>query len=464
MKIKRSKISELNRTRPVGQNVTVAGWVRSRRSGKKVHFIALNDGSTIHSLQGVVDAGLFEESVIQSVTTGACVRLSGTVVQSPGKGQPIELQVTQIEVYGPADPDSYPLQKKGHSLEFLRRIAHLRPRTNTFGAMLRIRNTLAYAIHSFFHSRGFCCLHTPIITASDCEGAGNMFRVTTIDPGDPPRTAQGGIDYEEDFFGQETRLTVSGQLEGEAGALALSEIYTFGPTFRAENSHTPRHLAEFWMVEPEMAFYDLDDTIDLAEEFIIQIIKDVLEQRHDDLVFFNTRYDKGLIERLLSVTQGTFERISYSDAIDILAKADASFEFPVGWGCDLQAEHERYLVERYFKKPVVVTDYPKEIKPFYMKLNSDGSTVRAMDVLFPYIGEIIGGSQREDSLRALSERLNETGVAEKDIWWYRELRMFGSAPHSGFGLGFERLMLFVTGLSNIRDVIAFPRTPKNAAF
>ena len=367
-------------------------------------------------------------------------------------------------VYGSADPDTYPLQKKGHTLEFLREIAHLRPRTNTFGAVFRIRHALAFAIHNYFNDRGFYYLHTPIITGSDAEGAGAMFHVTTMDLNNVPKTEEGNIDYSRDFFGKETNLTVSGQLEGELGALALSNIYTFGPTFRAENSNTTRHLAEFWMIEPEMAFYDIHDNQDLSEDFLKYLISYVLENCTDDLEFLQKMYDNDLIERLKFVTENTFERLSYTRAIEILEQSGQKFEYPVKWGVDLQSEHERYLVEKHFKKPVILTDYPREIKAFYMKVNDDGKTVRAMDVLFPKIGEIIGGSQREENYDTLISRINEMGIPEKDVWWYLETRKFGTAPHSGFGLGFERLMLFITGMGNIRDVIPFPRTPQNAEF
>jgi asparaginyl-tRNA synthetase len=464
MKQKRIKIKELLQTSDFGGPVTVKGWVRTRRGSKSVHFIALNDGSTIHNIQIVVDLAGFSEETLSLITTGACICVIGDLVESLGKGQQVEIQAREIKVYGTADPETYPLQKKGHTLEFLREIAHLRPRTNTFGAVLRMRHQMAYAIHKYFHDRGFSCLHTPIITGSDCEGAGVMFRVTTLDMNSPPRNQAGAVDFKEDFFGRETNLTVSGQLEGELGALALSEIYTFGPTFRAENSNTPRHLAEFWMVEPEMAFYDLDDNMDLAEDFVKYLITHALDNCIDDLEFLNKMYDKKLIARLGSIVENDFRRLSYTEAIDILEKSGKKFEFPVRWALDLQAEHERFLVENHFKKPVILVDYPKQIKPFYMKLNDDGKTVRAMDVLFPKIGEIIGGSQREDSYEKLAARIKELKVPEKDIWWYLETRKFGSAPHSGFGLGFERLIMFVTGMSNIRDVIPFPRTPQNAGF
>jgi asparaginyl-tRNA synthetase len=390
--------------------------------------------------------------------------VTGELVESQGQGQNVEINASAIEVYGKCDADSYPLQKKGHSMEFLREHAHLRFRTNTFGAVFRIRHSMAFAIHKYFNDKGFFYLHTPIITGSDAEGAGEMFQVTTLEPGNPPRNEEGAIDYTQDFFGKPTNLTVSGQLEGELGALALGEIYTFGPTFRAENSNTPRHLAEFWMIEPEMAFYNLKDNMDLAEDFLKYLIRYALDNCSDDLKFLNSMIDKGLLERLNFVVSNEFVRLTYTEAVDILTSADKKWEFPVGWGRDLQAEHERYLVEEHFKRPVILINYPKEIKAFYMKQNDDGKTVKAMDVLFPGIGEIIGGSQREEDLERLLARIQELGLPEKDLWWYLETRKFGTAPHSGFGLGFERMILFMTGMSNIRDVIPFPRTPKNAEF
>jgi asparaginyl-tRNA synthetase len=399
-----------------------------------------------------------------SVSTGACLAATGLLKASQGKGQQVELQVSTLHIYGTADPETYPLQKKGHSLEFLREIAHLRPRTNTFGAIFRIRHLLAYAIHTFFHNKGFYYLHAPIITASDAEGAGEMFRVTTLDLQNLPKNPDGSINMEEDFFGRPTNLTVSGQLESELGAMALSQVYTFGPTFRAENSNTARHLAEFWMIEPEMAFYELDDNMDLAEEMLKYLITYVLENAKDDLDFLNQMYDKELLNRLRFVTENAFVRISYTEGVDILKASGHTFEYPVEWGSDLQSEHERYLVEKHFKKPVILTHYPKHIKAFYMKQNDDGKTVRAMDVLFPGIGEIIGGSQREEDYQKLLSRMKEMHIPEKELYWYLDTRRFGTAPHAGFGLGFERLMLFVTGMSNIRDVIPFPRTPKNAEF
>jgi asparaginyl-tRNA synthetase len=460
----RTKIIDLLKGGVVGAEVTVKGWVRTRRGNKNVAFIALNDGSTIHNIQVVADVATFGDDFLKDVSTGACIMVVGELVESPGAQQPVEIQAQSIEIYGKADPATYPLQKKGHSLEFLREIAHLRPRTNTFGAVLRIRHAMAFAIHKFYNDKGFFYLHTPIITASDAEGAGAMFRVTTLDMDNPPRAEDGKVNYTEDFFGMETNLTVSGQLEGELGALALSEIYTFGPTFRAENSNTPRHLAEFWMIEPEMAFYDIEDNMDLAEEFLKYLTNYALEHCKDDLEFLNKMWDKELIERLQFVANNNFIRLEYTEAIAILEKADQKWEFPVFWGADLQSEHERYLVEKHFKKPVILTNYPKEIKAFYMKQNDDGKTVRAMDVLFPKIGEIIGGSQREENLEALTSRMKEMDVPQEEMWWYIDTRKFGTAPHSGFGLGFERLLLFVTGMSNIRDVIPFPRTPNNCEF
>lgn len=446
-----------------GKTIEVKGWVRSKRGNKHVSFIALNDGSTIHTFQVVCEATKFTDEQLKDVTTGACIKAVGLVVASQGAGQSLEMQAESIEVIGKADPETYPLQKKGHSLEFLREIAHLRPRTNTFGAVLRMRHAMSYAIHKFFNDKGFFYLHTPIITGSDAEGAGAMFQVTTLDLNNIPKTPE-GIDFSQDFFGKATNLTVSGQLEGELGAMALGEVYTFGPTFRAENSNTTRHLAEFWMIEPEMAFYELKDNMDLAEEFLKYVIKYALEHCADDLKFLNEMYDKELIQRLESVSTDSFVRLTYTEAVEILKSAKQKFEYKVDWGTDLQSEHERYLVEKHFGKPVILTNYPKEIKAFYMKQDEDGKTVKAMDVLFPGIGEIIGGSQREDNLDKLVARCQEVGIHEQDIWWYLETRKFGSAPHSGFGLGFERLMLFVTGMGNIRDVIPFPRTPKNAEF
>ena len=447
-----------------GVEVLAKGWVRTKRGNKNVAFIALNDGSTVNNIQVVCDAALFPEEQLKNITTGACIAVKGDLVESMGKGQSVEIQAKEIEVYGTADVETYPLQKKGHSMEFLREIAHLRPRTNTFGCVLRIRHAMAFAIHKYFNDRGFCYLHTPLITASDCEGAGAMFQVTTMDLNNIPKTEGGEVDFSNDFFGRQTALTVSGQLEGELGAMALGQIYTFGPTFRAENSNTPRHLAEFWMVEPEMAFFEIEDNMDLAEDFIKYCVKYALDNCMDDLKFLNDMFDKELISRLESVISTEFVRLSYTDGIDILLKSGEKFEFPVAWGVDLQSEHERYLVEKHFKKPVILTDYPKDIKAFYMKQNEDGKTVRAMDVLFPKIGELIGGSQREESYEKLQARIDELGMDTTNLWWYMDTRRFGTAPHSGFGLGFERLLLFVTGMQNIRDVIPFPRTPKSAEF
>jgi len=464
MELKRSLVKELLNTTKYREKVLVKGWVRTRRGNKNVQFIALNDGSIVHHIQIVVDLSKFSEDSLKQITTGSCISVQGTLVESMGQGQKVEIQAEEITLYGTADPETYPLQKKGHSLEFLREIAHLRPRTNTFGCILRIRHGVSFAIHKYFNDKGFFYLHTPIITGSDCEGAGAMFRVTTLDFNNLPRNGNGEIDFNEDFFGKETKLTVSGQLEGELGALALGSIYTFGPTFRAENSNTPRHLAEFWMIEPEMAFYDINDNMDLAEDFLKYLIKYILENYYDDLQFLSNNYDKELIDRLKFVLENKFVRLTYTEGIDILLKSGEKFEFPIFWGADLQAEHERYLVEKHFKKPVILTDYPKDIKAFYMKQNDDGKTVRAMDVLFPKIGEIIGGSQREEDYEKLKKRVEELNMPMKDLWWYLDTRKFGSAPHSGFGLGFERFILFVTGMSNIRDVIPFPRTPKNAEF
>lgn len=448
----------------IGQDVCVKGWVRTRRGNKHVQFVALNDGSTIKNLQIVFDLEKFDEESLKAITTGSSLCVIGKMVESMGKGQNCEVQAEKFEVYGTADPNTYPLQKKGHSLEFLRDIAHLRPRTNTFGAILRVRSILAYAIHKFFNEKGFFYLNTPLITASDCEGAGAMFQVTTLPLNNLPKTEDGDVDYSKDFFGKATALTVSGQLEGELGATALGAIYTFGPTFRAENSNTPRHLAEFWMIEPEMAFYDITDNMDLAEEFIKYCIKYALENARDDIEFLQQMYDNELISRLEFVINNDFVRLTYTEGVKILMESGQKFEFPVYWGADLASEHERYLVEQHFKKPVILTDYPKEIKAFYMKQNEDGKTVRAMDVLFPKIGEIIGGSEREADYDKLMGRINELGIPMKDMWWYLDTRKFGTVPHSGFGLGFERLVLFVTGMANIRDVIAFPRFPGNAEF
>ena len=462
--LKRTKIANIFDPALLNTTVCVKGWVRTRRGNKHVNFIALNDGSTIKNIQLVVDLANFDEEALKPITTGASLCVVGKLVESMGKGQTAEIQAEKIEIYGTADPEQYPLQKKGHSLEFLREIAHLRPRTNTFGAVLRIRHHMAYAIHKYYNDHGFFYLHTPLITASDCEGAGAMFQVTTLDLNNPPRNEEGKIDYTEDFFGKQTSLTVSGQLEGELGATSLGAIYTFGPTFRAENSNTPRHLAEFWMIEPEVAFNDITDNMDLAEDFLKYCINYALENCTDDLNFLCEMYDKELIDRLRFVVDNDFVRLPYTEGIKILENSGEKFEFPVYWGADLQSEHERYLVEKHFKKPVILTDYPKEIKAFYMKLNEDNKTVRAMDVLFPRIGEIIGGSEREADYEKLLGRIEEMNIPMKDMWWYLDTRRFGTVPHSGFGLGFERLLLFVTGMTNIRDVIPFPRTPKSAEF
>ncbi len=443
------------------------GWVRTKRGNKQIKFIALNDGSTINNIQVVVNMENFDEELVKKITTGASLCVKGRLVESVGSGQAVEIQAEDIEVYGECDPVRYPLQKKDTSLEYLRTVAHLRPRTNTFGAVLRIRHAMAFAIHKFFNDKGFVYLNTPLITESDAEGAGDMFQVTTLDLANVPKKDGGKVDYSKDFFGKKTSLTVSGQLEGELGATAVGEIYTFGPTFRAENSNTPRHLAEFWMIEPEMAFYDIKDDMALAEEFVKYLVQYALDNCMDDLRFLNDKYDEGLIERLQSVLGVDFRVVTYTEGIEILEEAvrnGHSFEFPVHWGTDLQSEHERYLVETHFRKPVILTDFPKDIKAFYMKLNDDGKTVRGMDVLFPKIGEIIGGSEREASLEKLERRIDELKMSRKNLEWYIDTRRFGTVPHSGFGLGFERLLLFVTGMANIRDVIPFPRTPKNAEF
>jgi asparaginyl-tRNA synthetase len=462
--MKRSTVKELLGATEKNREVLLKGWVRTRRGNNQLAFIAVNDGTIIHSIQVVADLNSFPEEEMKRVTTGCSISVTGTLVESMGKGQSVEIQAREIEVLGDCDPEVYPLQKKGHSMEFLREIAHLRFRTNTFGAVFRIRHALAYAIHKYYNDKGFFYLHTPIITASDAEGAGAMFKVTTLDLKNTPETEEGEIDFNQDFFGRPTNLTVSGQLEGELGALALSSIYTFGPTFRAENSNTPRHVAEFWMIEPEMAFYDIHDNMDLAEDFLKYLIKYTLDHCIDDLEFLNKMVDKDLLERLRFVLEQPFVRKSYSEAVEILVKADKKFEFPVEWGSDLQSEHERYLVEQHFKCPVILTDYPRDIKAFYMKQNDDGRTVRAMDVLFPQIGEIIGGSQREEELDKLQNRMKEMDIPEDELWWYLETRKFGTVEHSGFGLGFERLIMFITGMSNIRDVIPFPRTPRSAEF
>jgi asparaginyl-tRNA synthetase len=462
--MKRTKIKELLDSPQTGEEILVKGWVRTKRGNRNIAFIALNDGSTIKNIQIVAEAGSFDEELMKDISTGACIAVKGKLTESQGQGQSVEIIAKEIEIYGRCDTETYPLQKKGHSMEFLRDIAHLRFRTNTFGAVFRIRHAMAFAIHKYFNDKGFFYLHTPIITGSDCEGAGEMFHVTTLDMKEIPHNEDGSVNYRDDFFGKETSLTVSGQLEGELGALALSDIYTFGPTFRAENSNTPRHLAEFWMIEPEMAFYDINDNMDLAEEFVKYLIRYALGNCREDLDFLNDMTDKGLLARLSFVVDNEFMRITYTEAINILSGSGKKWEYPVAWGKDLQAEHERYLVEQHFRRPVILIDYPKEIKAFYMKQNDDGKTVKAMDVLFPGIGEIIGGSQREERYDKLLARIRELNLPEKDLWWYLETRKYGTAPHSGFGLGFERLILFITGMSNIRDVIPFPRTPKNAEF
>lgn len=465
--MKRSKIIDVLK-RPesigIGNQVSVKGWVRTKRGNNAVAFIALNDGSIVHNVQIVADLSKFDPELMKKVTTGSCIHAIGKLVESQGKGQSVEIQAESIELYGTADSETYPLQKKGHSMEFLREIAHLRPRTNYFGCVLRLRHAMAFAIHKYFNDHGYFYMHTPLITGSDAEGAGAMFNVTTFDLNNVPKTPEGKVNYAEDFFGKPTSLTVSGQLEAELGALALGAVYTFGPTFRAENSNTPRHLAEFWMIEPEIAFFDIHDNMDLAEDFVKYLVNYALENNEDDLRFLNDMFDKELIDRLKFVVNNEFIRLTYTEAIKILQESGKKFEFKVNWGVDLQAEHERYLVEQHFQKPVILTDYPKDIKAFYMKQNEDGKTVRAMDVLFPKIGEIIGGSQREENYDKLLQRISEMNIPEKDVWWYLETRKFGTAPHAGFGLGFERLLLFVTGMTNIRDVIPFPRTPQNAEF
>ena len=465
--IKRTKVVDVLKRDDYGTTVNVRGWVRSKRGSKAVNFIALNDGSTIKNVQIVADVEKFDEETLKKITTGACLSVNGELVQSIGSGQSVEIQAKEIEVLGVCD-NEYPMQKKGQSFEFMRSKAHMRLRTNTFGAIMRIRHNMAIAIHQFFHERGFFYFHTPIITASDCEGAGEMFQVTTMNLYDLKKDENGSIDYSDDFFGKMTSLTVSGQLEGELGATALGQIYTFGPTFRAENSNTPRHLAEFWMIEPEVAFMDKDELMDLEEAFIKHCVQWALDNCQDDLEFLNKMIDKGLIERLKSVVSTDFVRLTYTEGIKILEEAIASgkkqFEFPIFWGGDLASEHERYLVEEHFKKPVIMTDYPREIKAFYMKTNEDGKTMQGTDVLFPQIGEIIGGSVREEDYDKLMHEIEVRNIPMKDMWWYLDTRRFGSCPHAGFGLGFERLILFVTGMQNIRDVIPFPRTPKTAEF
>ena len=483
--MKRTKIVEALKSQAYQSAINVKGWVRTKRGSKGVAFIQLNDGSTIHDMQIVVDLEKLGEDSIKLVHTGACLSVVGKLIPSQGAGQSVEVQAESIEILGAADPEKYPMQPKAHSMEFLRENAHFRPRTKTFSTVLRLRHGLAFAIHQFFHQKGFYYLHSPIITASDAEGAGEMFRVTTLDAKNPPLTPTGEVDFSQDFFGRQTNLTVSGQLEGEIGALAMGEVYTFGPTFRAENSNTARHLAEFWMIEPEMAFYDLEDNMALAQEFIQYLVRFALENYPDDLKYLDERFAKeesqkkaeersemGLVEKLKFVVENDFKRLTYTEAIDILLSSNyhkkGKFQYEVRWGIDLQSEHERYLVEKHFKQPVILYNYPKAIKAFYMKQNENEEigkeTVRAMDVLFPGIGEIIGGSQREEILEKLERRIQELNMPEESLWWYLDLRRFGSAPHSGFGLGFERLLMFVTGMSNIRDVIPFPRTPKNAEF
>ena len=465
-KIKRTKVVDVLQRTDYGTIVNVRGWVRTHRSSKAVDFIAVNDGSTIKNVQVVVDSSKFDEAMLKQITTGACINVNGELVESQGAGQTVELQCRELEIYGLCASD-YPMQKKGQSFEYMRQYAHLRLRTNTFGAVMRIRHNMAIAIHKYFHDHGFFYFHTPLITASDCEGAGQMFQVTTKNLYDLKKGEDGKILYDDDFFGKQTSLTVSGQLEGELGATALGAIYTFGPTFRAENSNTPRHLAEFWMIEPEVAFIDLDDLMDLEEDFIKYCVQWALDNCKDDLEFLNKMIDKTLLDRLNSVLTDRFVRLDYTEGIKILEEAVANgqkFEFPVSWGMDLASEHERYLVEHHFKKPVIMTGYPKEIKAFYMKLNEGGKTVQGTDVLFPQIGEIIGGSVREENGEKLMAEIKERNIPMKDMWWYLDTRKYGPCPHGGFGLGFERLILFVTGMQNIRDVIPFPRTPKNAEF
>jgi asparaginyl-tRNA synthetase len=477
--MKRTKIKDLLQTQPTHQTVKVQGWVRTFRNNQ---FIAMNDGSTILNLQAVVALDSLEENILKRITTGSCLSVVGELIPSPAKGQAVEVKVKELEILGDSDAEKFPLQPKKHSLEFLREIAHLRARTNTFGAVMRVRHAMAFAVHKFFNDRGFFYIHTPVITGSDAEGAGAMFKVTTLDLTKPPKDEQGHIDHKQDFFGKETNLTVSGQLEGETYALALSDIYTFGPTFRAENSNTTRHLAEFWMIEPEMAFYDIQDNMQLAQDFLQYLAKYALDNCKDDLEFLDKRATEeeaskpqdqrnelSLIARLKFVVENDFQKLSYTEAIDILKNSNPNkkkkFQYLIEeWGVDLQSEHERYLVEKHFKKPVILYNYPKGIKAFYMRQNEDGKTVAAMDVLFPGIGEIIGGSQREERYDNLLNRIKELGLPEKELWWYLDLRRFGSAPHSGFGLGFERLIQFVTGMTNIRDVIPFPRFPGNAEF
>ncbi|MGN0281194.1 MAG: asparagine--tRNA ligase [Prevotella sp.] len=464
--MKRTKVIDALKLKGEGQTVTVCGWVRTHRSSKAVDFIALNDGSTINNIQVVVDPANVDAELLRQITTGSCISVTGALVESPASGQAVELQCHELQLFG-ACPSDYPMQKKGQSFEYMRQHAHLRLRTNTFGCVMRIRHNMAIAIHRYFHEHGFVYFHTPLITASDCEGAGQMFQVTTKNLYDLKKDEEGKIIYDDDFFGKQTSLTVSGQLEGELGATALGAIYTFGPTFRAENSNTPRHLAEFWMIEPEIAFIDLNDLMDLEEDFIKYCVRWALDNCADDLAFLNKMVDKTLLDRLNSVVAEDFVRLPYTEGIKILEQAVAEghkFEFPVAWGMDLASEHERYLVEEHFKKPVIMTDYPKDIKAFYMKINSDDRTVQGTDVLFPQIGEIIGGSVREESYDKLISEINRRNIPMKDMWWYLDTRKYGTCPHGGFGLGFERLILFVTGMQNIRDVIPFPRTPKTAEF
>ena len=462
--VSRSKIKDLLNEAP-GKEVLAKGWVRTKRGNKQVKFIALNDGSTINNIQVVAETEKFDEELIKRITTGASLAVRGQLVESIGSGQKVELKAESIEIYGECDPMRYPLQKKDTSLEYLRTVAHMRMRTNTFGAILRIRNAMAYAIHTFFQKKGFVYLHTPLITESDCEGAGQMFQVTTLDLDKPlPRNKKGEIDYSEDFFGKQTSLTVSGQLEGELGATAVGEIYTFGPTFRAENSNTARHAAEFWMVEPEIAFADLEDDMELAEDMLKYVIKYVMDECPEEMAFFNQFVEKGLLDKLNHIVTSDFGKVTYTEAVELLKNCGKDFEYPVEWGMDLQTEHERYLTEEIFKKPVFVTDYPKDIKAFYMRLNDDGKTVAATDCLVPGIGEIIGGSQREERLDVLKARMAELGLKEEDYWWYLELRKYGETKHAGFGLGFERLIMYITGMSNIRDVIPFPRTTGQSDF
>jgi asparaginyl-tRNA synthetase len=463
--MKKLTVAQARSRDSIGQEVTLSGWVRTRRDSKAgFSFLELNDGSCLGNIQVVADGSLPNyQSEVKRLTAGSSVTVTGLVKESPGRGQATEVQAKSLTVHGIADAEAYPLQKKQHSFEFLRTIAHLRPRTSTFGAIARVRNCVSRSIHDFFQEEGFYYIHTPIITASDCEGAGQMFRVTTLDPANPPRREE-GVDYTHDFFGRPTYLTVSGQLDVEAFACALGKVYTFGPTFRAENSNTTRHLAEFWMVEPEMAFFDLRDNMDLAERFLKRLVRDVLDRCPEEMQFFNQRIDPTAVETLQKIVESSFVRLSYTEAIEILKRSGQPFEFPVAWGHDLQAEHERYLTEKHFEQPVILFDYPRTIKPFYMRVNDDGRTVRAMDVLVPKVGEIIGGSQREERLDVLRQRMQEQGLDEENYWWYLDLRRYGTVPHSGFGLGLERTIQFITGMGNIRDVIPYPRTPGSADF